>query len=152
MLEKWLQKILMKTVGQVVDVDIAQFKLSWHSGALVAKNLALKPGVLEKIGLPLKVKLSLVNKISVAFPWKFYRDRPIVISFEDIYALVEPSDPANTNIKESLEMNKKMKLLDYLIESFAGKSEEEEKAAKKKKSRLYKSLYIADNIQVLLLF
>ncbi len=86
MFEGVVAALLRKYLGSYTHVDTAKLKVGF--GAIVLRNLKLKPEALAESGLPLEVRAGFIGKITLNIPWTNLLHKPAVIELEDVYAVM----------------------------------------------------------------
>ena len=117
-------------------------------GKLVIENIGLQPEFFSKLNLPIELRASFVEKLSLEYPWR--EDNPnLVITIENIYAIVVDKYNTDSKIKQNVRRGKE-KLVKDAIKEFASKLKEAKEAASNKEQSTSDRylLKLLDNIEV----
>jgi len=122
MFEKVLENILLNNVGQFIDgIDKNNLKIGIWSGDIIIQNIAVKPDVLAKLDLPFRMKYSFVSKLSVSVPWKSLGSKPVEITLEDVYIILEPVAQEAWRAVDFTTVTKRIELMESFVQSYMSK-------------------------------
>jgi len=155
MLESILEKVLINNIGPYVNgIDKKNLKVGIWSGDVVIGNISIKPEAIEKLGLPIVIKQSHIGKLTLNLNWKSIASRPVEVFLEDVLIVVHPLDKERWSFDDLQFFQKRMDLIEGLVQSYALKILEKAQEGKKKEEedqgmigRLTEK--IIDNIQVI---
>ncbi|XP_044592317.1 vacuolar protein sorting-associated protein 13A-like isoform X2 [Cotesia glomerata] len=117
MFEGAVAAFLNRLLGRYVeDLDTEQFNVGIFSGETYLTDLKLKPEALYQLGLPIRIEIGIIGKVSLKIPWAGLFSQPIILCIEDIYIVTVPSmsgiyDP---EIQKKLMRASKRKVLEDL--------------------------------------
>jgi len=155
MFEKILENILLNNVGQFIDgIDKNNLKIGIWSGDIIIQNIAVKPDVLAKLDLPFRMKFSFVSKLSVSVPWKSLGSKPVEITLEDVYVILEPVSQEAWRAVDFTTVTKRIELMESFVQSYMSKMAEKlgqsvQDAKNEQKGMVGKlTERVIDNIQV----
>ena len=147
MFEKWLESFLRKKLGMFISgINKSNLHLGIFPGTVIIRRIGIKPEVFEKIGTPGKVKFSWVDKLSIHLPWNLFSEKPIVITIEDVFVLLEAISGKSEacEVLDEKAIKNKLKFVDRMIKSYLNI-----KIHKKKQTEITeKQRKIIDRIQV----
>eukprot|EP01126_Amoeba_proteus_P002109 TRINITY_DN10663_c0_g1_i6.p1 TRINITY_DN10663_c0_g1~~TRINITY_DN10663_c0_g1_i6.p1 ORF type:complete len:297 (-),score=46.57 TRINITY_DN10663_c0_g1_i6:1200-2090(-) len=78
------------------------------SGKLFLHNLTIKPDILERFYLPVKVRAGQIGSLVISVPWTELSDKPAIIEIEDLFFLVS-SNSLTLSEQEEHELLQKRK-------------------------------------------
>ena len=141
-------KILNKYLGKFLEnFNKKDLKLSIFSGSVKLNNVRVKPGILDELGLPFKLKCGYVGHIHVDIPWSHLTSSPIKVTIDKVYIIlttnnwvenIEQTRQTQNEILKSLKLN----AVD-MYEIWIGDQEKKEASFMEKFV-----MKIADNIQL----
>ncbi|XP_033208533.1 vacuolar protein sorting-associated protein 13C-like [Belonocnema kinseyi] len=117
MFEGAVAAILNRFLGKYVeDLDTEDFNVGIFSGDTCLTDLRLKPEALYQLGLPIRVELGLIGKISLKIPWAGLFSQPIILCVEDMYivAVSEVFGSYDSEVHKRLIRAAKKKVLEDL--------------------------------------
>ncbi|KAK0164246.1 hypothetical protein PV328_002894 [Microctonus aethiopoides] len=92
MFEGAVAAFLNRLLGRYVeDLDTEQFNVGIFSGETYLTDLKLKPEALYQLGLPIRIEIGIVGKVTLKIPWAGLFSQPIILCIEDIYIVAVPS-------------------------------------------------------------
>ncbi|XP_046422194.1 vacuolar protein sorting-associated protein 13A-like isoform X1 [Neodiprion fabricii] len=121
MFEGAVAALLNRFLGNYVeDLDTENFNVGIFSGDAYLTDLKLKTEALYQLGLPIKIKIGLIGKISLKIPWTGLTSQPVIVSIEDIYIIAVPAlgDVYDPEIEKRLIRAAKKKILEDLDEDY----------------------------------
>ncbi|XP_043273461.1 vacuolar protein sorting-associated protein 13A-like isoform X2 [Venturia canescens] len=117
MFEGAVAAFLNRLLGRYVeDLDTEHFNVGIFSGETYLTDLKLKPESLYQLGLPIRVEIGIIGKVSLKIPWTGLFTQPIILSIEDIYIVAVPATSGRYNheIQKRLTRAAKKKILEDL--------------------------------------
>ncbi|XP_028982314.1 vacuolar protein sorting-associated protein 13A [Diachasma alloeum] len=117
MFEGAVAAFLNRLLGRYVeDLDTEQFNVGIFSGDTYLTDLKLKPEALYQLGLPIRIEIGIVGKVSLKIPWAGLFSQPIILNIEDIYIVAVPAMSGNYDevVQKRLMRATKRKLLEDL--------------------------------------
>lgn len=153
MLESLVASILNRTLGSYVeDFDPNQLNIGIWSGDAKLRDLKLKKEALDRIGLPLSLKLGHIGQLTLQIPWSNLGSKPVRILIEDVLIfarakLPETFDTEEENAKEQRIKRQKLDSLELGENTMPNSATPEEKA---QNESFIESLTnkIVDNLQI----
>eukprot|EP00049_Salpingoeca_infusionum_P001408 m.48084 g.48084 ORF g.48084 m.48084 type:complete len:4330 (-) comp11009_c0_seq1:451-13440(-) len=83
---------LNRVVGQYLDIDSQNLRISFWQGNIELEDVALKTEVIGQLGLPFDMKLGHIGKVKIVVPWKHLQSQPVSIEVHDVDVLVCPRE------------------------------------------------------------
>ncbi|KAF7991246.1 hypothetical protein HCN44_002808 [Aphidius gifuensis] len=117
MFEGAVAAFLNRLLGRYVeDLDTEQFNVGIFSGETYLTDLKLRPEALYQLGLPIRIEIGIIGKVSLKIPWASLFSQPIILCVEDIYIVAVPGMSGNYDeeIQKRLMRSAKRKILEEL--------------------------------------
>ena len=81
MFEKILEKFLKDYIGGIIEqLDSNELNVGIWSGIIDIKKIRLKSNLFQKLNIPINIKYSAINGLSIKIPWKSLFDSPFVVT------------------------------------------------------------------------
>ncbi|KXZ49125.1 hypothetical protein GPECTOR_23g54 [Gonium pectorale] len=91
MFEAQVAFLLNKYLGRYVSgLDAESLRISVWRGDLQLRGLALKPGALDDLCLPVEVLSGVLGRLTLKVPWSALGKQPVVLELDGLYALARP--------------------------------------------------------------
>ena len=156
MFESILERVLIDKLGSYVNgIEKKNLNVGWSD--VTIENLSIKPEAAKKLNLPIEIKHSHIGKLFLNMSWTSITTRPIEIVLEDVFIVAHPLNKNNWAFDENVFFQKRLKLVEKLVESYALKLLEKaqpEKKPEEKSKGIFGELAekIIDNLQVISLY
>jgi hypothetical protein len=83
--------VLNKVLGEFVEnMDSSQLNTSILAGDIKLKDMRVKVDAIKQFGFPFNMKSGLIGNINVQIPWRHLTSKPLQVTIEDVYILLEP--------------------------------------------------------------
>ena len=84
---------MLKYLGDYVNgIDTKNLNIAIFKGNVVIENVSIKPEVLDRIELPIKLLFSSIGKLSLTVPWKSLGSQPVEILLENLFIVLQLKD------------------------------------------------------------
>lgn len=81
MFEGIIEKILVSYFGKYInDINKSDLSLGIMQGDFTISNVSLKAEIMQLVDLPLELKFSFVEKLTIQIPWKQIFSQPVKIT------------------------------------------------------------------------
>jgi len=148
MFERWLARFLRKKVGMFISgIHKTNLEIGFFPGTATIKKIGVKPELFQGLAVPGKLKFSWVEKLSVHVPWNVFGNKPVVVTIEDVFVILESIN----DMKEAFEVlderviRQRLKFVDRMIKRFMNLKVKE----KKEPELTERQKKIIDRIQVI---
>jgi len=136
MFETILEKILLKYLGEYLSgLNSSNLHIGVLKGDILIENVTIRPEVIEKLDLPLKMIYSNIGKMQVRIPWTSLSSQPVEICLQDILVVLSIQQPSAWDFSKANAINRKFEiLLNYassyytLLKDFSGDEKKKEQA------------------------
>ncbi|KAJ1436816.1 N-terminal region of Chorein, a TM vesicle-mediated sorter-domain-containing protein, partial [Ochromonadaceae sp. CCMP2298] len=150
-----LLNVLVKVLGEFVDLNEENLSLAVWSGQIALTNVRLKTDKILR-DFNLEVHHGTIQKLDITIPWATLRTNPVKISISGILLDVGPLDVAKLGKVEALrrymaDKLRKLKLVDQYLEltlSLDGDKEKGKDQTYLQQSQLYWTSKLVDNIEI----
>ncbi|XP_027707786.1 vacuolar protein sorting-associated protein 13C [Vombatus ursinus] len=151
-LESVVADLLNRFLGDYVEnLDKSQLKLGIWGGNVALDNLQIKENALSELGVPFKVKVGQIDKLTLKIPWKNLYGEAVVATLEGLYLLVVPGASIKYDAGKEEKYLQEIKQRDLSrIEEALQKAAEKDKPKKEKKDTFLEKLatQVIKNVQV----
>ncbi|KAG7394099.1 hypothetical protein PHYBOEH_005837 [Phytophthora boehmeriae] len=101
MFEKVVESVLEEYVSEWVEgLDSEKMKVALFAGKVEFRDLRMRGAALDKFQLPMKMKSGSVGRLTIKVPWKRLTSQGVKIQVENVFLVVQPTDPADAGADE----------------------------------------------------
>lgn len=147
MIERIVERILLSKFENIFyGIAHKNIHVGILSGHFTIENIGLQPTVFNYLNLPIMLKYSFVEKLSVSYPWR-ESNTNLVINIENIYAILTPKAEQDFNFMEMLWKNKE-EMIKAAIKEFLSKEKEAQKKTRERTGFENTLFRLLDNIEI----
>ena len=112
MFEGLLEKFLASFLGDYIEnLDPAKLSVSIWSGNIELHDLRLRSDLLTRLQLPFEVKLGIIKRLHLEFPWSRLASQPVVCKLEQLHLVVAPQPEAQWEMRDIVSVEHKLERL-----------------------------------------
>ena len=111
--EKILEKILDSIASKYISgIDRNNLKTSIWQGNVTIKNVYLKPDLVDRMELPIKIKFSSIGRLSLEVPWRKLSSKPVEVVLENVFLVVAPNKESEWSTKSQHTFLQKSEIIE----------------------------------------
>lgn len=89
--ESILEKVLTKVVGEYISgIDSKNLNVGIWQGDVTIENVSLKQNIFEMLELPVQIRFSHINKLSMKIPWRNLSTSVVEVFLDGVYIIISP--------------------------------------------------------------
>lgn len=112
MFESLLERILFSYFGKwIAGIDKNNLHLGVWSGNVQIENVGLSTEAIDNLNMPVILKYSFIQKLSLKIPWSKLSTMPVEILIENVYAILGPKNTNLWKFTDNLSYSSKIKLI-----------------------------------------
>eukprot|EP00698_Gefionella_okellyi_P001882 TRINITY_DN1171_c0_g3_i1.p1 TRINITY_DN1171_c0_g3~~TRINITY_DN1171_c0_g3_i1.p1 ORF type:complete len:4247 (+),score=1107.78 TRINITY_DN1171_c0_g3_i1:46-12786(+) len=109
MLEEVVTKLLIKHLGNFVEFNADNLRLSVWKGAVTLRSMQLKSTALDGLHLPIAVRGGVLGKLDLSIPWKNLSSKPTQVIIQDVFVLAGPAGAHQESAEDFAQRRQKDK-------------------------------------------
>jgi len=144
MWERLVRYIFQYFLGNfITGLESENIKFYLLGGKCIIQDVGVKQEAIDMLGLPLKLKFSLVEKVQISFPWTELSTKSVEIIFNNVFLILNPD-------KNKQEPEQKPDQIEEEAKKTTQKKEEQKQENEKKSESWLDRLRvkILDNIKI----
>ena len=120
MFEGLVENFLKSFLGEYIEnLDPAKLSVSIWSGSIQLSDLRFRQDLCSKLGLPFDLRLGVIKKLNLEFPWTRLASMPVVCKLEQLFIVLTPQAESDWAMQDTTcAAYKQAKLIAMLKKSF----------------------------------